>query len=136
MRAALKRRTHEMLKGRPGHRFQDRYRRTKESKTPAVTWVRIANLALALVAFAIGAVLTVIPGPAILFFFIGGGLLAAESLLVARAMDWLEVRLRKIVAWLRRHWRRLPTLGRAVVIGAGAFVSIATTYACWHLMRA
>ncbi|MEO5959012.1 MAG: hypothetical protein ABIR80_07835, partial [Opitutaceae bacterium] len=104
MQIALKRHAREMLKGRPGHRFQDRYARSRKSKAHGLTWGRIANLVFALVALAVGVVLTVIPGPAVLFFFIGGGLLAAESLLIARLMDWFEVRGRKIAGWIRQYW--------------------------------
>ena len=63
---------------------------------------------LALVLMVVGLVLTVMPGPAILFFLIAGGLLAAESRAVARWLDRGEVWLRTAWNWGQRHWWALP----------------------------
>jgi hypothetical protein len=116
----------DLKRGRPGRRFQDRYERARAEESRGGAVKRVAMIALAIVCLLIGIVLAVMPGPAVLFFFLAGGLLATESRIVARAMDWLEVRLRKIIGWARRHWRRLPTAGRVVlgtlaVAGVGAF---------------
>jgi hypothetical protein len=117
----------ELKRGRPGRRFQDRYDRARSEESRGGPIKRIALIGLAIVCLAIGVVLAVMPGPAVLFFFLAGGLLATESRIVARLMDWLEVRLRKIIAWCRRRWRRLSTAGRVIVAalataGTGAFV--------------
>src|SRR5688572_16410802 len=88
----------ELKRGRPGRRFQDRYDRARSEESRGGPIKRIALIGLAIVCLAIGVVLAVMPGPAVLFFFLAGGLLATESRIVARLMDWLEVRLRKIIA--------------------------------------
>lgn len=75
---------------------------------------RIVRLVIAAVALVIGIVLMFIPGPAILFFFIAGSLIAAESRGLARALDWTEVKLRKFASWLIKRWRKLPTAGKVV----------------------
>jgi hypothetical protein len=54
---------------------------------------------------------------------------------VARFMDWCEVQLRKIVAWAKRHWRRLPTAARVILIICGACCSAATAYLGFRLIR-
>ena len=47
---------------------------------------------------------------------IGGALLAGESLLVARPMDWLELRIRKMLSWLWRTWRHTPLTGKCAAV--------------------
>ena len=92
-------------------------------------------IAAAIVCLAIGAVLAVIPGPALPFFFLGGGLLATESRVVARFMDWAEVRLRKIIAWAKRRWHRMPLIGRIAVVMFAACCSATTFYLSFRLFR-
>ena len=104
-----------LRRGKPGHRFQERYdaaRRTRSKRTVAG---RVVRLVIAFVALAIGVVLVFIPGPAILFFFVAGSMLAAESRRVARALDWTEVQLRKLARWVKLHWDSLPLAGKIVV---------------------
>jgi len=119
----------ELKRSPPGKRFQERYQ--KQQRSGKSKWARIGSFAAALVALAIGVVLVFIPGPAVVFFFLGGGMLASHSRAVARALDWTELRLRatfqKLRTWWRSHsWRaRLPVLLAAVVVvlgvGAAAF---------------
>jgi hypothetical protein len=83
-------------------------------------------------ALAIGILLAVIPGPAIPFFFVAGALLASEFRFAARFMDWLELRLRAVLGWARRHWRRLPGWARVFLVLAGASASAGSA---WLLHR-
>jgi hypothetical protein len=48
-----------------------------------------------------GVLLMVIPGPGLLLFFFGLGVIGTESLLVARFMDWSEVRARRLIGRFR-----------------------------------
>jgi hypothetical protein len=96
---------------------------------------RIVFVGGALVCVAIGMVLVVIPGPAVPFFFLAGGLLATESRTIARAMDWSEVRLRKVATGVMRRWRRLPLGARVVLMALGACCSAATMYLTYHFLR-
>jgi hypothetical protein len=119
--------------GRPGFRFQEHYERvTQQPRTG--TFGRVGRIALAGMAFAIGAVLILLPAPSVIFFAIGAGLLASESRLIARGLDWLELRLR--AAWTVRadSWRRLPA-GARVAIGTSAVGAIIAgdyaLYCCW-----
>lgn len=122
--ATLKRQFHQLQRGRPGRRFQARYESAKKSRHGHNTTGRIVRLVLGFAALAVGLILMVIPGPGLPFVFIGGGLLATESLWVARAMDWLEVHFRKIWNWAHGHWEKLPLWGKVVVgtviVGGGA----------------
>ena len=124
-----------LKRGRPGHRFEDRYVALRLSNFRRTLIGRIARLVLAVAALAVGIVLMFIPGPAILFFLLAGGLLAAESRGVARGLDWSEVRIRRIAKWVLIRWRKLPLAGKIVVgavvlaVGAaGSFVVYRMTF--------
>lgn len=120
--------------GRPGRRFQERYERTRHPSRRATTLQRIVLILAAVLCLAIAVVLSVIPGPAIPFFFVAGGLLATESRHVARLMDWCEVRGRDAVAWGKRQWRAMPSAGRILVVLVGACCSLAVSYLGFRLL--
>jgi hypothetical protein len=112
----------ELKRGRPGHRFQDRYERARQAERGS--WMkRVMLIGIAVCALAIAVVLAVFPGPAIPFFLISGALLATESRTIAKVMDWIEVRFRRVFAWLKRRWRRLPFAGRIGLLCVGAACS-------------
>jgi hypothetical protein len=135
MFAQLKRRLRHRLRGRPGRRFQDHYYRSAETKQTQGRARRLLNLVLAVVALAIAVVLMVFPGPAVPFFVIAGILLAAESLLIARLMDWLEVKARAASAWLKRRWDRLPHRAQVTLKCVMPCVSICGAYFSWRLFH-
>ena len=116
-----------------GRRFQDRYEAAREARKDG-SWrrraVRVFRLLVALVAFVIGVFLMVLPGPAILFFLIAGGLLAAESIYVARLLDWSEVKLRAGWAWVQR----LSQVGKFVLAGLVVFLGTGLAYASYRLL--
>ena len=58
-------------------------------------------LALAGVLTLVGFVLIFVPGPAFVFLGLAAALLAEESLAVARALDWTEVKIRRAVRRIR-----------------------------------
>lgn len=77
---------------------------------------------------AVGLFFLFIPGPGLLILLLGASLIAQESLLVARALDWTEIRLRKLLIWSLRAWRRsspalkiLLVVLALVVVGAMGF---------------
>lgn len=68
-----------------------------------------------------GAVLTVAPGPALVFFFFGGVLIANESRTTARGLDWIDVRIAPLRRRIHRQWRRLsPRMRRVTLAGMTA----------------
>jgi hypothetical protein len=96
--------------------------------------LRFLRLLVALGSIVVGIVLTVIPGPAILFFLIAGSLLSTESLFVARWLDWSELKLRAGWSWSQRHWRKLSRGGK-IALEAGAFcAAVALGFASWFLI--
>ena len=107
--------------GKPGRRFQDRYRRRQRQGHGPV--VKFLSLGFGLVLFAIGLVMLPAPGPGFLIVFPGAALIAEESYFAARAFDWLEVKLRALAAWSERAWKRASLALKATVV-VGAFVLV------------
>jgi len=126
---------HDLARGKPGRRFQDRYRANQRNHTERRFLRRLLRILLALGATAIGAVLMFIPGPAIPFFILAGALLAADWRWMARTLDWLEVEARAWWKIVHGKWRQLPVAGRVALLLAGAGLTAATTYGAYRLMR-
>lgn len=103
----MKQQLREVARGRPGERFQRYYERARRDRKSGAAKERVVRVVLATICFAIGLVLVFIPGPAILFFFIGGVLLASESRLAARGLDWSEIKVRAAWQWALGRWQRI-----------------------------
>jgi hypothetical protein len=98
MLAKLKRKLRELKALPPGERFQT----VNEQQSGGPAWVRPVVIAGAVIAFGIGILLSVLPGPAFVFYALAGALAAIESKWVARTLDRGELALRKLLA----HWHR------------------------------
>jgi len=118
---SLKRKWRALKSRKPGERFQSTYDQGRHDRKKRTSWVRIVKSAAALIAFVIGVVLSVLPGPAFVFFGLGGVLLASEFRPIAQGLDWLELRCRRFGAWAVRRWKRLSIFGRfgVTLVGAG-----------------
>lgn len=90
--------------GKAGQRFrQEFWRRRRFDRSPTQKALKVfAGLWL----MAAGFLFLFIPGPGLVFLCIGGFLIAQQSLIAARALDWGEICLRKLLAWSLRAWRR------------------------------
>ncbi len=121
--------------GQPGHRFQDRYRAHQRDLANRGMLRRLKRIFLAIAATVIGIVLVFTPGPAIVFFFLAGALLASDWLGMARTLDWLEIRLRRRWQRVDQTWRGLPAIGRVGLIAAVGGLSVATTYGAYRLTQ-
>jgi hypothetical protein len=111
----LKRSWQRFKAGVPGQRFQEQYRRRRESGRSAVQKALFIGGGILLIAA--GFVFLFIPGPGLLVAFLGALLIARQSLLAARTLDWTEVRARKLMTWGFATWRRSsPALKIFVVI--------------------
>jgi len=96
----LRKKWRELKAYPPGKRFQT----VHEQQKNAPAWVKPVVIAGAVVAFGIGVLLSILPGPAFVFYGLAGALLAIESAWVARQLDRGEVAARKLLARFRR-WR-------------------------------
>ena len=122
-----------LKRSKPGRRFQERYERHKAAGGKS-HWKRVLNLALALAAFAIGLVLAVLPGPAILFFLVSASLLATESRFIAACLDRLELLLRAGWLRLRRFWKRRSKGGKTTLVGIAALLVGVTLHFSYRLI--
>lgn len=113
--APLKAQWEDLKAGKPGRRFRE-HRAHERAAGRGGGWRRGLNLALAVVAFAIGVVLVFVPGPAVLFFVLAGALLAGESTWVARGLDAGEVGLRRMGARGAAVWCTLAWPGRVALV--------------------
>src|SRR5262245_55805591 len=102
MFAKLEAKWSQLKHDRPGERFQN----FRQSERDRPGWVHALYFGAAFVLLAIGVVLVFIPGPAVLFFALSGGLFATQSTWVARRLDATEVWARKQFTSIRRWWRR------------------------------
>lgn len=128
---ALKRQWETLKDGRPGQRFQARYESAQKAREGRMT--RIFRIILALGAVLIGIVLIFIPGPAILFFLVAAGLLAAESLTVARLLDRIDVRAELAWKWFKRRWEKLHFVGKIALSGIVLFGAGGCVYAAYRV---
>jgi hypothetical protein len=85
----------------------------------------VGGLILALGSLAFG----VLPGPGMLTFFVGVGMIAGEFHPVARLLDWAEDRAREFGRWVGGTWRSsgagklLVISVAAICVGAGLYVA-------------
>src|SRR5215210_6391828 len=99
MTAGIKQSWRRFEASKPGHRFQERYRRRQEREGGWRDLSKLFFLVGGLV-IAVGSLLLgVLPGPGTLTFFVGLGMIAGEFRPIARLLDWAEVRARELGRW-------------------------------------
>lgn len=85
--------------GSAGKRFVERYERRRRTRGVHPPWLSALNIGGGILLICIGLVLAVMPGPAILFYALGGALIASESRWVAHRFDRVE-------SCCNRQWHR------------------------------
>jgi hypothetical protein len=120
---------------KPGDRFQVRYYYHKRSRHGQSSLSRIFNIVVgsALVIFSV--FFGWAPGPGMLTLVIGLSMLGSEFLVVARFLDWAEVRLRKMAHFVGVVWRS-SAIGKALTVLVAATVAAAFVYAIYVLFFA
>jgi hypothetical protein len=127
-----KRSWQRFMGSKPGHRFQERYHRHQRSGQGRFVFTRIFNIVVGSVLVLVSAFFGWAPGPGLVTFFIGLGMIAGELLPVARFLDWAEVRLRKLARWARDVWKRAPLVGKVLFILAIFACVAALGYGAYH----
>lgn len=131
----LKHEWQQLRRAPPGQRFQRRFdARANGSAGPNSLLRRVVVIGTAIVLGAIGLVLVFIPGPAILFFFIAGALLAEESRLIARLLDWIELRARAVWRPLKAWWKRRSQVAKVSAAVTLVLVTGAVTYGSYKVI--
>jgi hypothetical protein len=132
----LKRQWCAFRSGKPGRRFQDRFDRNSRARASQSLLRRLLQPAIAIVLLLIGVVLTFIPGPAIVFYFAGAGILAGESRTLARALDWSELKERQVLRCLKHWWAQASPDAKQTVILVAFFAVMGAGYAAYRIIFA
>src|SRR5829696_5749792 len=121
--------------GEPGYRFQERYRRRQESehgwRDPSRLFYVLGGLVLAVGSLLLGG----LPGPGMLTFFLGVGMIAGEFGPVARLLDGAEVWAREFGRWVGGIWRSSAG-GKLWVISVAAICVGAVLFVAYLLLLA
>lgn len=112
-----KRQWKEFAAERPGRRFRDRYERQAASGGARSWGRRVLYLGGGVVLLAIGAFFAVAPGPAVIFFALGGVMIANGSLTAARLLDRIDVWIAPALRWVQQRWHRLSPATRRITTG-------------------
>jgi hypothetical protein len=121
---------HLFKSSKPGDRFQVRYYRRKQSGPGHLS--RIFNIVVGSILVIFSAFFGWAPGPGMLTFVIGLSLLGGEFLVVARFLDWAEVRLRKLAHFVGVVWRS-STTGKAFIVLVAVSLVAAFGYVIYAL---
>ncbi len=117
----------------PGRRFEERYRRRQQSEhgwlDPRRLFYVIGGLVIAVGSLLFG----VLPGPGILTFLVGLGMVAGEFRPVARLLDWAEVQARKLGRWVRDTWSS-SIGGKVVLIVVALAITAVVGYGAYYLL--
>ena len=113
-----------------GQRFVRRYQSRK--RETGSRWKRVVTIALGLGLILAGVILLVIPGPGLLVVAFGGALIAQEFRWAAVALDWAEVRLRKVFRVAERLWKSASLALRAAVVLGAAILAGGAGYLAWN----
>ena len=97
----------ELKRGQPGRRFQDRYARRREAVRGVLG--KCAFVCLGVLILLAGIVFLPLPGPGMIIMAVGALLMAEGSRTMAKALDALEVRARRLYSSLRPSSRQRLT---------------------------
>ena len=122
-------------RGRPGKRFQERYRRRQERGHGQLGVRRIFNLILGILIVAVSAVGGLLPGPGWGTAIIGFALIAGEFLPAARLLDRIELELRGFLQFVRDIWGH-SWAGKVLVIAVTMLIIATLGYATYSLLFA
>src|SRR5919199_1315838 len=122
-------------RGRPGKRFQDRYRRRQERGHGQWGVRRVFNLTLGILIVAVSAVGGLLPGPGWGTAIIGFALIAGEFLPAARLLDRAELQLRHFLQFVRDIWGH-SWAGKVLVVAVTMLILAILGYAVYSLLFA
>jgi hypothetical protein len=122
-------------RGRPGKRFQERYRRRQEQGHGQWGVGRILNLSLGILIVAVSAVGGLLPGPGWGTAIIGFALIAGEFLPAARLLDRAELTLRGFWQFVRDIWGH-SWAGKVLVIAVTMLIIATLGYTVYTLFFA
>jgi Putative transmembrane protein (PGPGW) len=87
----------DLIDGKPGWRFQEFYHQRQALRRSLLA--KYVMMIVGATVFLAGIILLLLPGPGLLVALLGASLFARESYAAARALDWLEMRIRSLIIW-------------------------------------
>ena len=118
----------------PGKRFQQQFKRRHEvARTPLQKALALGGGVLLT---GVGILLFFLPGPGVLFVLLGAALIAQQSLTVARALDWTEIRLRKLLARSFGVWRHFSAALKIFLVGLAVVGAVAVGFGAFKFLTA
>lgn len=110
----LKQTWRELKRSRPGYRFQELYQRRQRSRRAGAK--RVFFIGGGLLVIAAGVASFPVPGvPSELVIVMGLAIFAQGSMLAARVLDWIELRLRGPFLWAWSIWEPLPGWAKILI---------------------
>ena len=132
---ALKEHWNDLKHGKPGKRFQDHYNKYHD-ESGGHFGRKALFIGLGALIVAAGIFFLPAPGPGFLIIFLGGGLMAQESLVAARVLDWCELRVRAVAQWALGIWKRAPIPARAAIAFFGLVIAAGAGFAAYQIFIA
>jgi|SRR5215210_959832 len=118
---------------RPGHRFRERYRLNKSRRCGHLDLVRLSYIIGGVVLIVMSALFGWLPVLGWGTAFVGLGMIAGEVYPIARLMDWLEVRGRRLFKPLGKIFISLPAWAQLSISLAIAGSTFAFVYSVYSL---
>lgn len=122
---------HRFKAGSPGRRFQQQFSRRQRSRHGFVQRAFFIGGGILLAAG--GVFLLFVPGPGLLLLLLGAILIAQQSLLAARVLDWAEVRIRKLLFWSMSKWDSSSPALKILLLALAVFVVGAVAFGAFKL---
>ena len=118
----------------PGKRFQQQFKRRHELARSPLQKALVVGSGVLLTG--IGIVLFFLPGPGALFVLLGAVLIAQWSLTVARALDWTEIRVRRLLARSSGVWRQFSAAAKIFLVGLAVIAAAAVGFGAFKFLTA
>ena len=132
MVSSLQQQWHDITHAKPGRRFRNRYYQRKQRRSNGL--VKALYLLVGAGLFLVGIILLPAPGPGFLVIFVGAGLMAEESLLVARALDRTERKARALASAAKRGWKHASAALKGLLVASGAAFAAAAGFAAYAVL--
>ena len=125
---------HYFKEAPPGERFKQHFKRRQRSQRSI--FQRMLFIGSGTLIVIVGIFLLPAPGPGTVVLLIGAGLIAQESLLAARTLDWAELRLRKLASWGIAAWHRSSLGAKILLVLLAIALAGATGFGTYKLLFA
>ncbi|WP_156345531.1 hypothetical protein [Verrucomicrobium spinosum] len=123
LRERVEHQWHLFASDQPGERFVNLHKRRQEQRQGNFSWSRILFVGAGILLIIAGLFFMAVPGPGLPVLVAGLGLMGSESLVMARGLDWTELKLRPPVLKLKTRWDALTSRTRLYCwCGVGALV--------------